>query len=196
MAAIGEHITAVCCHSRRLLKQYVSSTGLDLKDYMNTPTRTTEGLLNVINRQNKEFQSFREKRQTLFQVLSTTCKPLEAVGEALARASKEIFHPGQTTFAAVMYLINAAKDTSACYDSIIDLSGQMQDSMVRPTQSHDSQRLSTGLYDKVFKILVTIFEIFVESRMQQAAELESRRLFEELGSRFSEGATLNSCYFP
>ncbi|WQF78985.1 Putative tetratricopeptide-like helical domain superfamily, fungal STAND Goodbye [Colletotrichum destructivum] len=141
-------------------KQYASSTGLDLKDYMNPPMRTTEDLLNVINRQNEQFQSFREKRQTLFQVLSTACKPLEVVGEALAGASEEIFPPGQTIFAAVMYLINAAKDVSACYDSIIDLFDQMQDFTVR-LKFYVSQKLSAELYDKVVKILVTIFEIFV-----------------------------------
>ncbi|KAK6206672.1 NACHT and TPR domain-containing protein [Colletotrichum tabaci] len=141
-------------------KQYATSTGLDLKDYMNPPMRTTEDLLNVINRQNEQFQSFREKRQTLFQVLSTACKPLEVVGEALAGASEEIFPPGQTIFAAVMYLINAAKDVSACYDSIIDLFDQMQDFTVR-LKFYVSQKLSAELHDKVVKILVTIFEIFV-----------------------------------
>ncbi|GKT56135.1 NACHT and TPR domain-containing protein [Colletotrichum tofieldiae] len=141
-------------------KQYASSTGLDLKDYMNPPMRSTEDLLNVINRQNEQFQSFREKRQTLFQVLSTACKPLEVVGEALTGASEDIFPPGQTIFAAVMYLINAAKDVSACYDSIIDLFDQMQDFTVR-LKFYVSQKMSTELYDKVVKILVTIFEIFV-----------------------------------
>ncbi|KAK1986079.1 NACHT and TPR domain-containing protein [Colletotrichum cereale] len=141
-------------------KQYASSAGLDLKDYMNPPMRSTEDLLNVINRQNEQFQSFREKRHTLFQVLSTACKPLEVVGEALAGASEDIFPPGQTIFAAVMYLINAAKDVSACYDSIIDLFDQMQDFTVR-LKFYVSQRMSNELHDKIVKILVTIFEIFV-----------------------------------
>ncbi|KAF0317299.1 hypothetical protein K4K61_000223 [Colletotrichum sp. SAR11_59] len=141
-------------------KQYADSTGLDLKDYMSPPMRTTEDLLNVVNRQNEQFTSFREKRQTLFQCLSAACKPLEVVGEALAGASEEIFPPGQTIFAAVMYLVNAAKDVSACYDSIIDLFDQMQDFTIR-LKFYVSQKMSNELHDKVVKILVTIFEIFV-----------------------------------
>lgn len=152
-------------------KQYADSTGLDLKDYMNPPMRSTEDLLNVINRQNEQFQAFREKRQTLFQVLSAACKPLEVVGEALSGAAEDIFPPGQTIFAAVMYLINAAKDVSACYDSIIDLFDQMQDFTVR-LKFYVSQKMSPELYDKVVKILVTIFEIFILA----AHEVRSGRL--------------------
>ncbi|KAL0940112.1 nacht and tpr domain protein [Colletotrichum truncatum] len=152
-------------------KQYADSTGLDLKDYMTPPMRTTEDLLNVINRQNEQFTSFREKRQTLFQCLSAACKPLEVVGEALAGASEEIFPPGQTIFAAVMYLVNAAKDVSACYDSIIDLFDQMQDFTIR-LKFYVSQRMSNELHEKVVKILVTIFEIFIIA----AHEVKSGRL--------------------
>ncbi|KAF6827261.1 nacht and tpr domain protein [Colletotrichum plurivorum] len=141
-------------------KQYAVSTGLDLKDYMNPPMRSTEDLMNVVNRQNGHFQTFREKRQTLFQYLSAACKPLEVVGEALAGASEDVFPPGQVLFASVVYLINAANDVSACYDSIIDLFDQMQDFTVR-LKFYVSQKISNELHDKVVKILVTIFEIFV-----------------------------------
>ncbi|KAF9874333.1 nacht and tpr domain protein [Colletotrichum karsti] len=152
-------------------KQYADSTGLDLKDYMNPPMKTTEDLLNVINRQNEQFTSFREKRQKLFQGLSAACKPLEVVGEALAGASEDIFPPGQTIFAAVMYLVNAANGVSTCYDSIIDLFDQMQDFTNR-LKFYVSQKMSNELHDKVVQILVTIFEIFVLA----AHEVKSGRL--------------------
>ncbi|TDZ14626.1 Vegetative incompatibility protein HET-E-1 [Colletotrichum orbiculare MAFF 240422] len=166
--SIHRQFAAILADAQR---QYADSTGLDLKDYMSPPMRSTEDLLNVINRQNEQFSSFREKRQTLFQCLSAACKPLEVVGEALSGASEDIFPPGQTIFAAVMYLVNAAKDVSACYDSIIDLFDQMQDFTVR-LKFYVSQKMSNELHDKVVKILVTIFEIFVLA----AHEVKSGRL--------------------
>ncbi|OHE98612.1 NACHT and TPR domain-containing protein [Colletotrichum orchidophilum] len=141
-------------------KQYADSKGLDLQGYMEPPMRSTDDLLNVITRENEKFQTFREKRQTLFECLSAACKPLEVVGEALAGASEEVFPPGQTIFAAVAYLINAAKDVSACYDSIIELFDQMKDFTAR-LKSYVSQKMSSELHDKVATILATIFEIFV-----------------------------------
>ncbi|OLN91695.1 Vegetative incompatibility protein HET-E-1-like protein 17 [Colletotrichum chlorophyti] len=155
--SIQRQFAAILADAQR---QYANSSGLDLKDYLNPPMRSTEDLLNAVNRQNEQFQAFRERRQTLFQALSAACKPLEVVGEALAGAAEDVFPPGQTIFAAVMYLVNAARDVSACYDSIIDLFDQMQDFTIR-LKFYVSQKISSELHDKVVKILVTIFEIFL-----------------------------------
>ncbi|CRK47386.1 hypothetical protein BN1723_007525 [Verticillium longisporum] len=141
-------------------KMYAESSDQDLSDYMNPPMTSVEDMLAVIARQNKQFESFRAKRQRIFSALSAALMPIEVVGESLAGAASEVFAPSQNIFAAVMYLVNAAKDVSACYDSIIELFEKMQDFTSR-LRFYVSQHLSPELRDKLVTILVTVFEIFV-----------------------------------
>ncbi|KAL9948636.1 hypothetical protein D7B24_005344 [Verticillium nonalfalfae] len=152
-------------------KKYAESSDQDLSDYMNPPMTSVEDMLAVIARQNKQFEAFRAKRQRIFSAMSAALMPIEVVGESLAGAASEVFAPSQNIFAAVMYLVNAAKDVSACYDSIIELFEKMQDFTSR-LRFYVSQHLSPELRDKLVTILVTVFEIFVLA----AAEVRRGRL--------------------
>ncbi|KAL8411612.1 hypothetical protein RB596_001034 [Gaeumannomyces avenae] len=131
-----------------------------LEDFMKPPLSSVQDLLNVVDSQNEKFTSFREKRKPLFDAVLAACTPLEKVGEALAGAASEAFPPAQSVFAAVMYLINAAKDISQIYDSIIELFVQLSDFTNR-LKFYMSERLSLELYNKVSEILATVFEALV-----------------------------------
>ncbi|KLU82190.1 NACHT and TPR domain-containing protein [Magnaporthiopsis poae ATCC 64411] len=131
-----------------------------LEDFLKPPLRSVEDLLGVIDSQNDKFTNFREKRKPLFDAILAACMPLETVGEALAGAASEAFPPAQNVFAAVMYLINAAKDVSQVYDSIIELFVQLSDFTNR-LKFYMSERLSPELYNKVSEILATVFEALV-----------------------------------
>lgn len=131
-----------------------------LEDFLKPPIRSVQDLLGVIDSQNGKFTNFREKRKSLFDAILAACTPLEKVGEALAGAASEAFPPAQNVFAAVMYLINAAKDVSQVYDSIIELFIQLSDFTNR-LKFYMSERLSPELYNKVSEILATVFEALV-----------------------------------
>jgi hypothetical protein len=92
--------------------------------------------------------------------MSVALVPLETVGESLAGAASEVFAPSQNIFAAVMYLVNAARDVSSCYDTILELFEKLKDFTSR-LKFYVSQRLSQELRDKIVKILVTLFEVLV-----------------------------------
>ncbi|CRJ97169.1 hypothetical protein BN1723_020837, partial [Verticillium longisporum] len=68
-------------------KMYAESSDQDLSDYMNPPMTSVEDMLAVIARQNKQFESFRAKRQRIFSALSAALMPIEVVGESLAGAA-------------------------------------------------------------------------------------------------------------
>ncbi|KAH7349632.1 NACHT and TPR domain-containing protein [Plectosphaerella cucumerina] len=141
-------------------KQYAELRGQELTDFMKPPMKSVEDMLAVINRQNNDFDNFRSRRQKLFHAMSVALVPLETVGESLAGAASEVFAPSQNIFAAVMYLVNAARDVSSCYDTILELFERLKDFTSR-LNFYVSQRLSQELRDKIVKILVTLFEVLV-----------------------------------
>ncbi|KAL2751840.1 hypothetical protein ACRALDRAFT_2030508 [Sodiomyces alcalophilus JCM 7366] len=133
----------------------------DLTDFLNPPMRSVEDLLNVVNHQNDQFDAFRARRQKLFHALSAAMDPLELIGGTLADAAAEVvFPPSQGIFAAVVHLINAARNVSSCYDSIVELLEKLRDFTAR-LKFYLSQRLSSELHQKVVHILVALFEILV-----------------------------------
>lgn len=165
--------------------RYAESTGLDLKDFMQPPLRTVEDLLTVVNKQNERFGNFREKRKSLFEAMSMACKPLEVVGDALAGAASEVFPPSQNIFAAIVYLIGAAKDVSQVYDSIEELFEQLADFTSR-LKFYISEKLSPELHDKVVEILATVFECLVLA----TKEVERGRLKSYFRRIFGQGSPI------
>lgn len=78
----------------------------------------------------------------------------------MAGAASEVFAPSQNIFAAVMYLVNSARDVSACYDNIEELFEKLKDFTAR-LSFYVSQRMSKELHEKVVNILVTLFQILI-----------------------------------
>lgn len=109
-----------------------SSKKEDLANFLNPPIKSIKELINQIETQNEKFSSFRKKRQSLFSALAATLGPVEVVGEIVAGGASDMFAPAEGIFGAVVYLINAARDVSAAYDSILELFDQLKVSDIVP----------------------------------------------------------------
>lgn len=141
-------------------KVYKDSTGETLESFMTPPMRTVDDLERELSRRNGTFAAFRAKRRTLFDALVVVLKPVEVAGHIVASAASDAFAPAQNIYAAVMYLVNAARNVSATYDAILELFAQLADFTPR-LEAYVKHRMSPGLLRKLASILATIFEVFV-----------------------------------
>lgn len=82
---------------------------------------TVNELRDAIEDQNKVFADFRQKRHGLYAALSAAMGPIELVGAAAGEAASMAFPPSIFVFAAVQYLIGAAKGVSEKYDAIVEV---------------------------------------------------------------------------
>ncbi|TQV98407.1 NACHT and TPR domain-containing protein [Cordyceps javanica] len=135
-------------------KRYSESSKIQLDDYFSPKIKTIDELIKQVELQNAEFAAFRAKRHAIFGAMAAALKPVEVIGEIVAGAAEEAFPPAQNIFSAVVYLIKAAKDTSAMYDGIIELFEQLQ------------YKLSTSLKEKLVNIMATLFEVLVISTQE------------------------------
>lgn len=103
-----------------------SSSAESLDDFTNPPMKTVADLQRILDRQNDRFANFRAKRQNIFHAVDATLAPIQVIGEMVAGAASEVFGPAQGIYSAVAYLINAAHDVSAIYDSILELFEQLK----------------------------------------------------------------------
>ncbi len=107
-------------------KKYAESSKVQLDDFLSPKIKTVAELTTQIELQNAQFQAFRAKRHALFGAMAAAMEPIEVIGGIVAGVAEEGFPPAQHVFSAVVYLIKAAKDTSAMYDGIIELFEQLQ----------------------------------------------------------------------
>lgn len=130
MAADNKQDDAVRTQFTQILddasKLYSDSTKESLANFVNPPIKSIKDLIEQVETQNEKFSSFRKKRQSLFSALAATLGPVEIVGEIVTGGAKEMFAPAEGIFGAVVYLINAARDVSAAYDSILELFDQLK----------------------------------------------------------------------
>lgn len=142
-----------------------SSSKVQLDDFLSPKIKTVNELMKQIELQNAQFSQFRAKRHAIFGALANALKPVEVIGEIVAGAAEEGFPPAQNVFAAVMYLINAAKDTSAMYDGIIELFEQLQDFTSR-LNIYVQHKLSPAMKEKLTEIMATLFQVLVISTQE------------------------------
>ena len=86
---------------------YQEKTGRDIRiDTTLLLIRTTDDLLDQVDRREKRFDSFRSKRSKLWSVLRSCMKPIELLG-ALAQGASTLtpFAPASTVLGAVLFLI-------------------------------------------------------------------------------------------
>ncbi|OAQ98064.1 hypothetical protein LLEC1_02308 [Akanthomyces lecanii] len=83
---------------------------------MSPKIKTVDELIKQIELRSAQFGAFRAKRHAVFGAMAAAMQPVEVIGEIVAGVAEEGFPPAQHVFAAVLYLIKAAKDTSAMYD--------------------------------------------------------------------------------
>lgn len=122
--------------------------------------KSVDDLETQITKEHDAFSTFRAKKEGFFGALKACLTPLEAIGVITSNAATDVFPPGQSVFAAVMYLVNAARDVSACYDAIIELFEQLQ-YFTKRLGFYTKSNLSAELQEHIVTILVTLFEVFV-----------------------------------
>ncbi|KAJ3486258.1 hypothetical protein NLG97_g6655 [Lecanicillium saksenae] len=142
-----------------------SSPKVQLDDFLSPKINTVDELIKQVVLQNEQFAEFRAKRHAIFGALAAAMKPVEVIGEIVAGAAEEGFPPAQNVFSAVVYLIKAAKDTSAMYDGIIELLEQLQDFTTR-LDIYVQRKLSPPLKEKLTKIMATLFQVLVISTQE------------------------------
>lgn len=106
--------------------RYEQITNRKLDDPALERLSTVEGLLSVIDSENKQFSDFREKRRGIFTALEYALRPIELVGGIAAGATSMLYPPSTLIFASVMYLIDAAKGVSAKFNAIMELMGTLK----------------------------------------------------------------------
>ncbi|KAM0466778.1 hypothetical protein ACHAPV_000287 [Trichoderma viride] len=137
-----------------------SDKGPTLKEFLTPPMKSVSDLTLQLTIQNDQFSHFREKRQKIFDAVGAALRPVELIGDIVAEGASEVFPPTQGIFAAVMYLVNAAHDVSAMYDSILDLFEKLKDFTAR-LDVYLNHTMSPALYEKLVTILATLFEVLV-----------------------------------
>ncbi|KAH8121765.1 hypothetical protein LI328DRAFT_171370 [Trichoderma asperelloides] len=137
-----------------------SDKGPTLSEFLTPPMKSVSDLKLQLTIQNDQFNYFREKRQKIFDAVGAALRPIELIGDIVAEGASEVFPPAQGIFAAVMYLINAAHDVSAMYDSILELFEQLKDFTSR-LDVYLNHTLSPALREKLVNILATLFEVLV-----------------------------------
>lgn len=106
--------------------RYEQITNRKLDDPALERLSTVEGLLSVIDSENKQFSDFREKRRGIFTALEYALRPIELVGGIAAGATSMLYPLSTLIFASVMYLIDAAKGVSAKFNAIMELMGTLK----------------------------------------------------------------------
>lgn len=106
--------------------RYEQITNRKLDDPALEHLSTVEGLLSVIDSENKQFSDFREKRRGIFTALEYALRPIELVGGIAAGAASMLYPPSTLIFASVMYLMDAAKGVSAKFNAIMELMGTLK----------------------------------------------------------------------
>ena len=107
-------------------KRYRKASGQSVEDFMTPPMRSLDDLKAQLDQQNEGFTTFRAKRDNIFSTLSAMLKPVEIVGDVIAGAASETFPPAQSIYSAVMYLVGAANNVSAAYDTIMELFTELE----------------------------------------------------------------------
>ncbi|KAL7945000.1 hypothetical protein V8C42DRAFT_324282 [Trichoderma barbatum] len=151
--------SAILADAAKLFKDS-SDKGLTLDEFLTPPMKSVSDLMLQLIIQNDQFNHFREKRQSIFDAIAVTLRPIELVGDIVAEGASEAFPPAQGIFAAVMYLINAAHDVSSMYDSILELFDQLKDFTSR-LDVYLNHALSPALRNKLVNILAALFEVLV-----------------------------------
>ncbi|KAF4446191.1 Vegetative incompatibility protein HET-E-1 [Fusarium austroafricanum] len=131
-----------------------------LGDFLNPPINNVQDLIALVGKQNDQFTKFREKRQNIFSAMSACLTPVEVIGEVVSGAAKESFAPAEGIFGAVALLINAARDVSSAYDTIVELFEVLRDFTSR-LDVYVQYKMGTALRNKVVVILAHLFEVFV-----------------------------------
>ncbi|OBT44078.1 hypothetical protein VE00_04518 [Pseudogymnoascus sp. WSF 3629] len=126
---------------------------------------TVNELRDAIEDQNKVFADFRQKRHGLYAALSAAMGPIELVGAAAGEAAAMVFPPSIFVFAAVQYLIGAAKGVSEKYDAIVEVLEALKDFTVR-LETYAHHLMSRGLGGKMAEILAVILEILAISQKE------------------------------
>lgn len=132
-------------------KRYAEKSGKRLEDI--PKPRTTEELTDQVEKQNKQYDDFRNKSGTLFKVLAAAMKPIELVGNLAAGAASAVFPASGTVFGAAMYLISAAKGVSASLDAIAGLLDVLKDFTVR-LNVYNRATMSKELMEQLTETLV------------------------------------------
>lgn len=82
----------------RAISQYATITKKKLEDPAMLSLTTVSDLLHVIEDENKNFTSFREKAPQLRRIVKHAMTPLELVGNIISGASSQAFPPSALVF--------------------------------------------------------------------------------------------------
>ncbi|KAL4916393.1 NACHT and TPR domain protein [Aspergillus aurantiobrunneus] len=119
---------------------------------------SVEDLSAEIDRQNKEFLNFRERRGTLFHALGSALAPVQIFDSLAAGPTSTFFPPSILVFGAVTHLLRAAEGVSAAYDAIQELMVMLQDFTIR-LGTYTQETISAALSDKFSDILAALIEV-------------------------------------
>ena len=132
------------------IRRYEGVTGRKLDDPAVRGLTTVNELRDAIEGQNKVFDDFRQKRHGLYAVLSAAMAPIELVGAAAGEAAATVFPASTYVFAAVQYLIEAAKGVSEKYDAIVEVLEALKVTNLLLynfiSQHHTTNAIDIGLY--------------------------------------------------
>ncbi|RHZ66396.1 hypothetical protein CDV55_101215 [Aspergillus turcosus] len=140
--------------------QYKLATGEDLDNPAVPHPATTDDLLASLDKENKNFKAFREKRSKIFSVLAAVCRPIELIS-TIGSSLSAVFPPA-ASLGALRILLTAADGVSASYDAILDLLSTLKDFLVR-LKIYTQETLEPHLQGKLAEILAILLQVFGRS---------------------------------
>ena len=136
----------------------------DLKgDPILTNLWTTDDLLRELERQDQQFQGFREKKAKLWEALRRSMLGVEVLGGLTQNAlTLTPFSMASPVLGAVLFLVGSAKGVSEAYDDITILLSKLEDFTGR-LQEYTRAAVDPKLKKKVVEILTTLLEVFARA---------------------------------
>lgn len=126
---------------------------------------SAQDLQRELFKHNAEFAAFRDRHRPILDAVAAALGSVESVSRVAADVASHAFAPSQTIFAAALFLVNAARDVSSVYDSIVDLFVQLKEF----TECLDvcvKHPMSRALREKLVNVLAALFEVLVFARRE------------------------------
>ncbi|KAL5598538.1 hypothetical protein BROUX41_003532 [Berkeleyomyces rouxiae] len=128
--------------------------------FLDTSVRSIDDLVVAIDQQNNKFQSFREQKRGIVDVLTTILQPVDQLGQVFGGLAEQAFAPSLAIFTATRLIMGAAEGVSQTYDAIVDMFQRLQSFTTR-LHFYAREIMSPQLRTKCVEIMAVLFEVML-----------------------------------
>ncbi|TFY70352.1 hypothetical protein EVG20_g2664 [Dentipellis fragilis] len=143
------------------IRRYETDTKMSLADAMPdlAGALTANRLLGIIDDEHGKFKNYRSRGEKVRNAMKPVLVLVELFADVAGEGVTNVFQPGKAVFAAVKYLLNAARNISSRYDAIVDIFLQTHSFLNRLCIYLDGT-ISATLQERLVKILAHMLSLF------------------------------------